>query len=176
MSNHNPSKFSVEALESRILLSATPVGVPLIEEAETVENLHLSSSEVGEGELEASLLQGEEDFSSGMFDQALVSGLGFTTSSVSSFGDGETSETSIFRSGSLVIESGSTHTFRSTEGGIFLTDPGALDGSSPVATQENVNLFSATEISIDGRIGGASPLHNLTISANSNVFFAVALF
>lgn len=171
MSNHNPSKFSVEALESRILLSATPLGDPFIDEVESAEDPHSPLEEAGEGQVEAGSPQAEGSSSSAMFEGALVSGLGSTALSVTSLGDGETVEPSIFRAGSLVVESGATHTLQSTEGGIFLTDPGALDGTSPASTQENVRLISATEVSIEGRIGGASPLHNLTISANSNVFF-----
>src|SRR5690606_22902320 len=36
---------------------------------------------------------------------------------------------------------------------------------------ENLRLISATAISIDVPIGGASPIHDLIVSAGSNIFF-----
>src|SRR5690606_37885008 len=119
--------FAVEALESRILLSATPLDSTLPGEEAPSEAFCVSAIEVEEIVAEEAASAEEpsaELFEGGTDLESPESPLPATV--MYPFSEVETSAPAIFQSGFTVIDPGVTHTFRSTTGGIFFSGPGSI--------------------------------------------------
>ena len=168
MPHFRVASFTVEALEPRILLSATPWDVTPGAEGEVSVGGFVW--EVGQMEAVREAGSVEEDLSGEAFLLGLDGGLELVALTATAvYSDGETVEPAIFRTGFSSVDTDATHTFSSTTGGIFFSGPGAIDGTSPASSYESVRLISATEISVLGPIGGISPLHNLVVDAGSSI-------